>query len=93
MQRTFMMSAIGIIAAATLSTAAMASPACTTLPQSKWMAPAKMKARIAKQGYTKIKAFKTSGSCYEVYAMNKNGRRAEVYFNPVTGAIVQNNVD
>ena len=28
-----------------------------------------------------------------VIAITKDGKRAEVYFNPVTGAVVQNNVD
>ena len=42
---------------------------------------------------TKVKVFQVSGSCYEIYALNKAGRKAEVYFNPVTGAVVQNNED
>ena len=37
--------------------------------------------------------FAVSGTCYEIYAITKDGKRAEVYFNPVTGAVVQNNVD
>ena len=52
-----------------------------------------MKAKIAKMGYRDIKVFQVSGSCYEIYAHTKDGKRAEVYFNPVTGAVVQNNVD
>jgi hypothetical protein len=44
-------------------------------------------------GYRDIKVFQVSGSCYEIYAHTKDGKRAEVYFNPVTGAVVQNNVD
>ena len=43
-------------------------------------------------GYQKVKLFQVSGSCYEVYARTRDGRRAEVYFNPVTGAIVQNDI-
>lgn len=78
--------------ALSLAAGASAAPVCTTAPQAKWMSPAKMKARVAKLGYRKIRAFKVSGSCYEIYGYAKDGRRAEVYFNPVTGAIVQNNV-
>lgn len=72
---------------------AIASPVCTKAPQSKWMTQAQMKARIAKMGYRDVKVFQVSGSCYEIYAHTKDGKRAEVYFNPVNGAIVQNNVD
>ena len=52
-----------------------------------------MKTKIAALGYSKIKVFQVSGSCYEIYALNKAGKKAEVYFNPVTGAVVQNNED
>lgn len=78
--------------ALSLASAAAAGPVCTSVPQAKWMSPAKMKARVAKLGYTRIKAFKVSGSCYEIYGYARDGRRAEVYFNPVTGAIVKSNL-
>ena len=63
------------------------------LPQAKWLTPVQMKAKIAKMGYRDIKVFQVSGSCYEIYAHTKDGKRAEVYFNPATGAVFQNNVD
>lgn len=83
------------LTAAALSAASMASaaPVCTSQPQAKWLTPAQMKARIARMGYRDIKVFQVSGSCYEIYAHTKDGKRAEVYFNPVSGAIVQNNID
>lgn len=83
------------ITAAALSVASVASaaPVCTKLPPAKWLSQAQMKAKIAKMGYRDIKTFKVSGSCYEIYAHTKDGKRAEVYFNPVTGAVVQNNID
>ena len=83
------------IAASALSftTVASAAPVCTKLPATKWLSQAQMKAKIAKMGYRDIKVFQVSGTCYEIYAHTRDGRRAEVYFNPVTGAVVQNNVD
>lgn len=71
---------------------ASAAPVCTKQPAAKWLSQAQMKAKIAKMGYRDIKAFKISGSCYEIYAHTANGKRAEVYFNPVTGAVVQNKI-
>jgi hypothetical protein len=44
-------------------------------------------------GYREIKVFKTSGSCYEIYAIDAKGHKAEVYFNPVDGSVVQSNED
>jgi hypothetical protein len=83
------------LAASAMSVASMAvaAPACTKLPPAKWLTQPQMKAKIAKMGYRDIKVFQVSGSCYEIYAHTKDGKRAEVYFNPVTGAVVQNNVD
>lgn len=44
-------------------------------------------------GYQSINAFQVSGSRYDIYTHMKDGCRAEVYFNPVTGAIVQNEIE
>jgi hypothetical protein len=79
--------------ALSVTSMAVAAPVCTKLPPAKWLTPAQMKAKVAKMGYRDIKVFQVSGSCYEIYAHTKDGKRAEVYFNPVTGAVVQNNVD
>ncbi len=87
-----------LLAAAAFATisfapSAYAAPVCTKAPQSKWMKPAQMKAKVAKMGYRDVKVFQKSGTCYEIYAHTKDGKRAEVYFNPVNGAVVQKNVD
>jgi len=91
--RKLLISAAVAAAALTIAGAAAAAPACTTAPKAKWLTEAQMKAKIAALGYTKVKVFQVSGSCYEIYAFTKAGKKAEVYFNPVTGAIVQNNED
>lgn len=67
---------------------ALASPSCTSEPRSKWMPEAAMKAKIEAMGY-KVRTFEITGNCYEIYGKDKNGERAEVYFNPVSGEIVQ----
>jgi hypothetical protein len=72
---------------------ASASPPCTKEPKTAWLSEAKMKEKIAIMGYREIKVFKTSGSCYEIYAIDAKGHKAEVYFNPVDGAVVQSNED
>jgi hypothetical protein len=93
MKRSTVLKAILAAASLSVSSIAVAGPVCTTQPKAKWLTPAQMKAKIAKMGYRDIKVFQVSGSCYEIYAHTKDGKRAEVYFNPVTGAVVQNNVD
>ena len=67
---------------------ALASPSCTKEPKTKWMPEASMKTKIDEQGY-KVRTFQVTGSCYEIYGKDKDGKRAEVYFNPVSGDIVK----
>jgi len=76
-----------------LPVAASASPPCTKEPKTAWLSETKMKEKIATMGYREIKVFKTSGSCYEIYAIDAKGHKAEVYFNPVDGSVVQSNDD
>jgi hypothetical protein len=93
MKRATMLKLALTASALSLASIASAAPVCTKLPPARWLTQAQMKAKIAKMGYRDIKVFQVSGSCYEIYAHTKDGKRAEVYFNPVTGAVVQNNVD
>lgn len=41
------------------------------------------------QGY-QIKTFKVSkGQCYEIYGFDKAGKKVEIYFDPVTAAVLE----
>lgn len=68
---------------------AQAGPACTNQPRENWIAEDAMKAKLPALGFDKIKTFKVTGSCYEIYGYTKDGQKAEVYFNPVSGDIVK----
>jgi hypothetical protein len=81
-----LIAAVAIIAATPIL--ASASPSCTKEPKSKWMSEDAMKAKVDTLGY-KVKTFEITGNCYEIYGKDKDGKRAEVYFNPVSGDIVQ----
>lgn len=84
----------GLAVATLLAGPALASPKCTSEPQSKWLSEETMKAKIAKMGYKKIRVFqKTMSGCYEIYGFTADNKKAEVYFNPVTGAVVEKNID
>lgn len=67
-------------------------PNCTTEPRSAWMPEAEMQNRIRSQGY-KINEFKVAGNCYEIYGWDRQGRKVEIYFNPVTGDIVKSEIE
>ncbi|WP_028215274.1 PepSY domain-containing protein [Paraburkholderia mimosarum] len=94
MNRKRMGVAISAVMLAALASTAIASPTCTREPESKWMSEAAMQKQIARMGYKDIKVFKkTASGCYEIYGRTSDGRKAEVYFNPVNGTIVESNVD
>lgn len=79
-----------VLALTLLGTASMAHAKkdCTTEPQSKWMSEADFKKKVEAEGY-KISKFKQPGTCYEIYGTNKDGKKVEIYFNPVDGSIVK----
>lgn len=61
---------------------------CTDQPKDKWMNEEDFKKRLEGEGY-KIRKFKQPGTCYEIYGTNKDGKKVEIYFNPVDGSIVK----
>jgi hypothetical protein len=67
------------------STAAMAGPACNA-PQDKWLKEADFKKGLEDKGY-QIKVSK--GQCYEIYGFDKQGKKVEIYFDPVTAAVLE----
>jgi hypothetical protein len=72
-----------------VSGSAFAGPTCTSEPKDKWLSEAAMKEKIATLGF-KYKVFKvTTGNCYEIYGQNGSGQRVEIYFHPMTGAVVE----
>lgn len=73
-------------AAIALSGMALASPTCS-VPKEKWMKEADFKKEMKHQGFM-IKTFKVTNGCYEIYGLDKVGKRVEIYFDPATGTPV-----
>lgn len=67
---------------------AFAKKNCTDLPQDKWMKEEEFKKKVEEMGY-KIRKFKQPGTCYEIYGTDKDGKKVEVYFNPVDASVVK----
>ncbi|RUO76133.1 PepSY domain-containing protein [Idiomarina seosinensis] len=66
---------------------------CTTASQTEWMDQEQFQAGLEQEGY-EINEFKvTPGSCYEVYGKNRSGEKVEIYFNPVDGSVVKQEVE
>jgi len=75
---------LAIAAVATLFAGpAMAAATCTTAPTSKFQDKAVLEGKLKAEGLT-VHQIKTEGGCYEVYAVDKNGKKANAAFNAET---------
>ncbi len=80
------------VAAALLATAATAQAGslgrpCTAAPQSQWLSIQQLQAKVEAQGYT-VKKAKLKKACGELYTLDKNGQRVELFVDPTNGKIV-----
>lgn len=71
---------------------AHAKKTCTDQPKEKWMKQDDFKKTVEGLGY-RISKFKQPGTCYEIYGFNKDGKKVEVYFNPVDASVVKEEID
>jgi hypothetical protein len=82
-----------------LGSMALAMPAfahgfddCTKEAKDKWKSQAEAEAAAQAAGYTVTRS-KIEGSCYEVYAKDKNGKKFELFYNPVDLQLVKKQDD
>ncbi|RJG13355.1 PepSY domain-containing protein [Pseudomonas cavernicola] len=82
-----------LLALAVASPLAFAGPECTTADKAQWQDQTKFQENLKTQGY-EIKKFKvTKGNCYEIYGFDKDKRKVEIYFDPVSGKVVKEEVE
>jgi hypothetical protein len=60
---------------------------CDSGPQEQWQPQAALEKQLVAKGW-KVNRIKIDGGCYEVYAIDENGKRVEAYFHPETLAPV-----
>ena len=72
---------------------AHAGPTCTDEPQDKWLTDVQMTKIFTDLGYKdNVKKLHVSkGKCWEIYGEDKDGKKVEVYFHPISGKIVEQN--
>ena len=52
------------------------------------MSMEEVKAKVSEQGY-EVRRVKREDGCLEVYAINKQGSKVEIYLHPISGKIVK----
>ena len=60
---------------------------CTTAPPGQWLSLEALKAKAEAQGYRVQKA-KIAKACGEIYALDPNNARTELFVDPTSGEIV-----
>ncbi len=85
MKSVFALSMLAVLAAGP----ALAAGKCATSPKSQWQSKSALETKLQTEGY-KVRQIKTEGGCYEVYATDKDGKRANMAFNAETLAKLDN---
>lgn len=65
---------------------------CGNAPRDQWIGREAITTKVTAMGY-QVKRVKPDDGCYEVRAIDKQGAKAELYLNPVTGEVVRNKMD
>lgn len=60
---------------------------CTSAPESQWVSLDAIQARVEALGY-KVQKAKLKAACGELYTIDENGSRVELFVDPTSGAIV-----
>jgi hypothetical protein len=60
---------------------------CTAASKDQWLTLEQLKAKAEAQGY-KISKAKMKDTCAEIYALDANGARTELFLDPTNGTIV-----
>ncbi|MET4493695.1 PepSY domain-containing protein [Bradyrhizobium sp. LA7.1] len=74
------------LGAATAQAGSLGKP-CTSAPESQWLPMQQLQAKVEAQGY-KVQKAKLKNFCGELYTLDKNGNRVELFVDPTSGQII-----
>ena len=80
--------AVGVLAAMP----AFADDECASAPRDQWLKPEQIKSKAEEMGYT-VRSVGEDDGCLEVKGFDKAGAKVEIYFDPVSGAVVKTKED
>ena len=76
-----------ILGTVTLAEAGSLGRPCTSAPQNQWLSIDALQSKVETLGY-KVQKAKLKNACGELYTIDKNGNRVELFVDPTNGAIV-----
>ena len=63
---------------------------CTSAAESQYLTPGQLQAKAEAQGYT-VRRVKVAEACGEIYALDKDGAKVELFVDPTNGDIIGKN--
>ncbi len=73
-------------AAATAQAGSLGKP-CTSAPENQWLPMQQLQAKVEAIGF-KVQKGKIKNACGELYTLDKDGNRVELFVDPTDGQIV-----
>ena len=88
MRKTVFVTALAMTfgAAAAAQAGSLGKP-CTSAPETQWLPMLQLQAKVEAQGY-KVQKAKLKNACGELYTLDKNGNRVELFVDPTSGQII-----
>lgn len=87
MIRTAILATRILLSTVTLANAGSLGRPCTAAPQSQWLSLDALQAKVESLGY-RVQKSKLKAACGELYTIDKNGGRVELFVDPTTATIV-----
>jgi hypothetical protein len=87
MRKIAILTVAAVALGATSAQAGSLGKPCTSAPESQWLPMAQLQAKVEAQGY-KVQKAKLESACGELYALDKNGSRIELFVDPTNGQII-----
>jgi len=78
--------ALAILGVASSAQAGTLGKPCTAAPQNQWLSLETLQSKVEALGY-KVQKAKLKNACGELYALDKNGSRVELFVDPTSGQI------
>jgi hypothetical protein len=78
--------ALALLGVASAQAGSLGRP-CTSAAQSQWLSMDALQSKVEALGY-KVQKAKLKNACGEMYTIDKNGGRVELFVDPTSGAIV-----
>ena len=76
-----------LLSTMTLANAGSLGRPCTAAPQAQWLSLDALQAKVETLGY-KVRKAKLKAACGELYTIDRDGGRVELFVDPTSGAIV-----